>query len=433
MGSFYDFTVGGPEDGIKDVHVKIDSVVDAVKYQFEILRLDSKGVRGQPSLYDSHTPDYKIGLSPGTWEIRLRTFFSDETISDWGPPWRFYVPYAKPTQYYPRAGSFIDPKDEKDNTVELVWEGQPDVTYYRVYVYLNGRPYKTYKSETAKTKIVLPHKGRYHWFVIPYSWEMKENVAVTLKKGAFDFTIKPYVPLKLGAAEEPSYLYAWGRYWTSYIDYLGKNYDVNGIVYQKLYAGTGELALGYWHRKSQFGLLTHASLSGFLIHSTTYNYGHLGADVGYRMMFEHGGRLRFWGGISYYEFPELIRDPYNNPEHIDYHRIKNYGPQFQVSYMDQFTFNPDYGWHAYLVAYYGAVSMGTPNGLPAIPQWSYTAGLFATWKRKVDEKWMIGYSFKQENARYKTLDHNGIDNSTLTQGHFLNLSIELGLTKDHYK
>jgi len=65
----------------------------------------------------------------------------------------------------------------------------------------------------------------------------------------------------------------------------------------------------------------------------------------------------------------MIRDPYFNSEHIDYHRIKNYGPQFSTVYMDDFRINPDYGWHATPLPTWRQLTRHSERPA-ANPQWS---------------------------------------------------------------
>ena len=127
-----------------------------------------------------------------------------------------------------------------------------------------------------------------------------------------------------------------------------------------------------------------------------------------------------------------MRNYYLDGSPINYQRGKNLGPQFQISYMDDFKFDPDFGWQAYATAYNGVKDMGTPNHLPQAPQWTFTLGLFGTYKFSEDQKWMIGYAYRQEKMRYRTSGPSGVDDQSTLAGNYLNLSVEFGLN-DHYK
>ncbi len=428
---YYSFRVQGPAPGTKDMQVSATPSPRAVKYQFEFLKLDRLGERGSSSVFESPVPDFKIAIAPGTYEARVRTFFSDKSVSDWSPPWQFFVPYEKVRPISPTDGEEIDPIDF-DQKVTFKWHPQQDVTFYKVYVYEpDGTFVKAFESEKPEVEGTLEHDKLYRWLVIPYSANQSDIKPPEMPDYATRVKIKKYIPLLMADSEEPSHIYAWGRYYTSMIDYEGRNYDLNSKVSQPIYGGTGELALGYWHRKSRLGLLAHGGLSGFAIGENVYNYANAGLHLGYRHFTADGRRLRIWLGWSYQEFPEFLRDPFI--KNYDYHRVKTGGPQLQVSYMGDFERWPKYGWHVYGTVFRGQQGIETPNGLDPVPQFSFTLGAFGTYKWTDDQKWMLGYAYRQENIRYKSNDRTGLDNYSFTSGHYLNLSIEWGLSKQKYK
>lgn len=429
--NYYSFRIQGPAPGTKDMQITATESPRATKYQFEFLKLDAKGERGDSSVFESPVPDFKIAIAPGTYEARVRTFFSDNSISDWSPPWQFFVPYEKVRVISPSDNTVLDPIDFQ-HPVTLKWHPQLDVHHYVVYIYdPQGGFVKSYSSEKPTVDITLEHNRMYRWLVIPYSANQSEIKPPEMPDYATRLKVDRYIPLLMATSEEPSHIYGWGRYYTSMIDYQGRNYDLNSKVEQPIYGGTGEVALGYWHRKSHFGLLGHVGLSGFEVNNSIYNYASGGLHLGYRYFMENGNRLRLWLGYAYQEFPEFLRDPFL--KNYDYHRIDTAGPQLQISYMGDFANHPKYGWHVYGTLYRGIEGMQTPNGLPIVPEISFTLGAFGTYKWTDDQKWMLGYAYRQENIRYKSNDRTGLDNFSQTTGHYLNLSIEFGLTKQKYK
>lgn len=433
---FFRFETLGPPQGAKDVTVFAKEMEHVERYQYEFLKLDRLGERGGAALFDSNTPDFKISMAPGMYEVRLRTFFKDGSVSDWSPPSRFFVPYLKVKIKEPITKAFVDPTDDERAKVYVAWEPQPDVHHYLVHFYdINGKYITTTRTETNETMVELPADAKYKWTVVPYSTGQNDEPPPPAPDSADDppeFKIGNYIPLALKASEEPSHLYGWGRYWTSMIDYQSYNTDGNSKVVQPIFGGTGELAVGYWHRKSRFGALLTGGTSGFWLddNNKTYHWSYAGLQVGYRKFLENGNRLRLWGGINYQEFPEIKRDPF--VMNFDYYRVKNYGPSFQISYMGDFDRWPKYGYHGYSTFYYSTVGLETPNKLPQHPQLSYTLGVFGTYKYSEDQKWMIGYSYKKESVTYDTNDRSQKANYSETTGHYLNLSIEIGLD-EHYK
>ncbi len=429
--TYYSFRVQGPAPGTKDMQVTATASPRAVKYQFEFLKLDRLGERGNSSVFESPVPDFKISIAPGTYEARVRTFFDDKSVSDWSPPWQFFVPYEKVRPIAPADNEEIDPQDF-EQPVKFKWHPQLDVNHYKLYVYdTEGNFVKSYETEKPEVDGTLDHGKSYRWLVVPYSANQSEIKPPEMPDYASRVKVKTYIPLLMSSSEEPSHIYGWGRYYTSMIDYEGSNYDLNSRVNQPIYGGTGEVALGYWHRKSRLGLLGHVGLSGFAIEDRVYNYASGGLHVGYRHFMQNGNRLRVWLGYAYQEFPEFLRDPFI--KNYDYHRVKTAGPQLQVSYMGDFDNYPKYGWHVYGVVYQGAKGIETPNGLDPVPELSFTLGAFGTYKWTDDQKWMLGYAYRQENIRYKSNDRTGLDNYSTTSGHYLNLSIEFGLAKQKYK
>lgn len=431
-----DFLVAGdepvePEEdkGTSEVSIAVNPLPEAKGYQIE-LRRPSRQL-GTDRIFDSPTADFKIAIPYGEWRLRVRAIFADGTISKWSSVSPFEVPFPGIKILRPARGEVLDPDDDLKSSVDMEWLAQPGTHHYLIYIYdEEGKFVHAFASRAPSATIQLPAGHAYRWNVVARG-PGEAVPELKLPKDAPTFRIEKYVLLQLAASEEPSDVYGWGRYWISSIDYHGRNQDLNSQVSQKMYVSSGEVAMGYWNRKTQLGALVHGELSGFIIGPTTYNYVNAGVDFGYRKIYESGSRLRMWIGGAYREFPELLRRVNLADSPIDYHRVGGYGPQMQISYMGDFS--PKYGWHTYMTAYQSVNGLATPNHLTQIPEWTYTVGLFTTYKYDENQKWMLGYSYRRENLRYKSTDQSGIDNVSSTTGHFLNLSVEFGLSASHAK
>ena len=387
----------------------------------------------------------KLPLAPGTYELRTRSLNKGGTVGDWGA-WQSFevqakVAAEKPPAHLPRLpdvelispslNSIIVPTDDLDTPVTFEWSGLADARLYLLYIYdSHGAIFASYKVTESRKVVELPHNMHFRWNAVALREGEDPLLSPARPETAIPFSITNYVYLKLAPGEEPAHIYGWGRYILSNADYTGRNGDWNSTVQQKIYAGQTEGAVGYWLRRSPFGWLLHGGLSGFRLDKSHY-YVDAGLHFGHRKIFAGGGRLRTWLGLSYREAPEVFRNFYNNPNQIDVHRVRNYGPQLQMSYLNDF-FNSDFGWHAFSTIYYGAESAGTPNHLKQIPQFTFTTGLFLTYKENPDRKWMAGYTFKQENVRYKSTSSLGAENSSSLTGHYFSLSVEFGLA-EHYR
>lgn len=416
--------------------IELNPSPNADFYQVEV----RVGKTAEPLSYNvaGENPRLKLSLAAGKYELRTRSLNKGGSVGEWGE-WQLFEVQAKVVLprlpdvelTSPAANSKIEPTDDLDTPVNFEWNAVSGASLYLLYIYdSHGAIFASYKVTESHKKVELPHDMHFRWNVVALREGEDPLLSPSRPETAIPFSIINYVYLKLTATEEPSHIYGWGRYILSNADYTGRNGDWNSTVKQKIYAGQTEGALGYWLRRSHFGWLMHGGLSGFRLEQSHY-YVDAGVHFGHRKIFDGGGRLRTWLGFSYHEAPEVFRNFYNNPNHIDFHRVRSYGPQLQLSYLNDF-FNSDFGWSVFSTLYYGAGSAGTPNHLKQIPQFTFTTGLFLTYRENADRKWMTGYTFKQENVRYRSTSSFGSDNTSSLTGHYFSLSVEFGLA-EHYR
>ncbi len=426
---YNEFRVGAPVSSTRGTTIRATPVPRAEKYQFEFLKLDNLGERGFASIYESQNAELPVSLASATYEVRVRTFFSDGSVSDWSAPSNFIVPFDEVDVLGPEDGFLYENLDDIIPYVDLSWHPQEDVHRYVVYLYdRDGNFIRTFKTPESRIHLELPDNKTYRWHVIAHSAGQEDIKPPPVNAKMRSFHIAKKDPLGLGRTEEPASIYAWGRYWTSKMNYDSRSYDLDSRVRQQIYGGTGEVALGYWNETTNLGLLGAVSVTGFNIDDQIYNYASGGLHVGYRVNYWRGARLRVWTGWNYTEFPEIRRHPIYKD--VDFYRIKSMGPQIQVSFMDSFRWSPDFGYHIYGIVYRNFLGIETPNGLYQVPTNSYTGGLFGTYKWNQQFKLQVGYSYKHEEIRYKSTDRTGNDNFSLVNGHFLNLSLEIGLTEE---
>lgn len=421
----YQFRIAGPPADSRPITVSAKALPGAVKYQFEFLKLGSLGEIKSASVIEGQLNELKSHLAPGTYEVRVRSCYADQSTSDWSVPFKFFVPSLPAKTTYPAAKSTIEPTDDLNSKVQFEWQAVPDAHHYLVYVYDQDGNYLT-RFESTEPKVIgtLEHAKDYQWMVLPYSFDQNHIDHPKIDQSLSTFSIKPYTPLRLAAAEEPNNIYSWARYYTSITDYVGKNYDLNSLVNQKIYVNALEAAVGFWHRQSRFGLLAHGGVSGFIVENHLHNFANAGLHLGYRYISTGGTRIRAWLGTTYLEFPEFLKSPY--VDLVDYKRIKSLGPQLQLSYMDELRGKPNYGYHLYAVFFQQAKSLSTPNGLPQEEHLNYTLGVFGTYRASEQMKWQLGYAYKHESIEYKSSDRSGENNSSTFSGHYINLSLEWG-------
>ncbi len=438
--AWHDFSVDEPNETLRSVFFQIAEQKKVKFYQFEFVKFTGGNQTTEPSQYDSYTPDVRIRLGPGKYEVRARNVYADNSKSDWNAPQTFYVEIPPPTLVAPKNGDLLEPTDHELSKVMLKWKKVREAARYQVTVFRDSDG-KIVLNEFTKDNYFdarLPHETKYHWQVLAYNpdekdkgpgsdrWPAAEN-STKPKLPSNVFSIDTYIKLELTNSEEPSQLYAWASHRSSMIGYIANNYDNGTALTNNVFGGTGEVALGYWHRKTDYGLLGVAALSGFTIESQTYLYNSASVLFGKRYKLGGNKRLRWWAGASYHETPEIQSDLYVT--NITFGKIAGYGPEARLSFM--FDVTEKIGGHLFTQLNYVPFILETPNGQPAVTPIAYGIGLQGT--RRLDNGWigMLGYSYQAEQAGYGSFDRTGKPNVITWSGHFLTLSLQFGLEESY--
>jgi hypothetical protein len=422
--------LAAPTNG-KVVTIDVAGDPNAQLYQYELVKFSKDNKPGGASLIESKDTRFKMRLAPGLYELRVRSVLVNRAYSEWSRPERFYVKLPYPELITPENRITMVSVDNWHNPVDMTWSAVPDANKYILRVLEKDTKNVMAVRETSSNfaSVDLEHDKTYEWSVTALSYGEKPDEAMLKGAPSRVIFITKYSRLDLSQAEESSHLYGWYRHWVSNIHYVGKNYDKNSQYDQQIFGGTGELAMGWWNRHNGWGMLVDGSLSGFLIEDKYFNYMAAGLNVGRRIKVSDTGRLRYWFGVEYFEFPDFVVSPYENEFH--YARVKTIGPQVQVSYLGDF--NEEWGYHVYLQGYYPVMATRTPTGNSFMPAPSGRFGLLATWKYSDDVKLMAGYSYRYETYGYSSNSYLGARNSSEYAGHFLNFAIEIGLSKQKFK
>lgn len=423
LAPYQRFSVLTPDTDGRGTLIKITGHPKAYKYQFEVVGVDKTDETSQPSIVDSYDPSYRFRLPPGEYEMRARHIFPDETKSEWSPPARFFIKRFVPKLVGPTKDEEVESTSDDDSKVTLRWAKDETASKYKVFVFDSEN--KLILTETTSENFVtvkLPHEADYKWGVRAYSArepasEMKPDQATGT------FRINKYIPLEMNVAEEPSQFYGWAKHVSSMESYYGENYDNNSIVRQDIFGGEGEAAVGYWWRKTRFGVLAHASLAGFLYEGTIYNYTNYGLHLGYRHLLPNGDRVRVWLGVNYREIPEVLTHPFTTE--VNYSKIKSMGPQLQGSFLR--PIDDKWAFMATGSLFYSAEDRGTPLDTEQVPQLSYRLSLMGAYKYSSDIRLVGGYSYKVEAGAYYSADTPGAINKSQVSGHYLSLMLEYAL------
>jgi hypothetical protein len=422
LGPYFSFNVVEPSDEAKGTTIKISSDPQAKKYEVEVVGVSKDEHTSAPSIVETPDPEYKFKLPPGEYEMRARSVHDDASTTAWSAPSRFFIRHAPPQVEGPSSNTQIEDTGDPTNKVTLRWKKQPNAGTYQVGVFNDkDELVLTKKTKDNFLEVELPPDMKYKWGVRAYS---NREIASEMmaSEATSTFSIDKYIPLALTSAEEPSQFYGWAKQVTSQADYIGANWDTNTNVQEKLLGGETEAAVGYWWRKTKFGLLAQTSVEGFNYQGSNYFYGNYGVNVGYRSLLDNGDRLRFWVGAQDRETPEVLASEAG----ITFSKLKSLGPQLQVAYLH--SFSETTGIQVTAAGYYSLVNQGTPNGEAQNPTLSYRASVMGTYMWSRDLRLAAGYAYQLEQASYGSTDR-GRTNTSSISGNYLSLMAEFALEK----
>jgi hypothetical protein len=423
--NYTNFKITTPDDDARGTLVKINKHPRAIKYQFEVVSVAENDVTGEPSIVDSYEPTVRLRFPPGEYEMRARNIYSDNSISQWSAPSRFFIKQFMPRKIYPEIATEIDPTDNEKAKVPLKWTTDSKNAFFRVFVFdLEGN--LVFSKRTKETEIIaeVPHNRKYRWTVRAYSSREPASGVVDPNDSDFNgFSVAEYIPLSLASGEEGSQLYGWAKHISSIEDYSSNNFEENARVKQTIFGGEGEGAIGYWSRKLRVGVLAHASLAGLIYEGQNYNYANYGVHVGKRFLLDNGDRLRVWLGVTYREMPEVITNPFTSK--VVYSRINSLGPQLQTQYIRPLS--DKWGLNFMGSVYLSQQDQGTPNGEDQLQRTSFRFSALASYNKSKELRYLAGYTYRLEESAYKSIDVPTELNSAKISGHYLSFMIEWSL------
>ena len=424
---WHGFKVDAPNETLRQVYFQIGATKNVKLYQFEFVKFIKENEAGEPSVQESHTPDARIRLKPGVYEVRVRNVFEDDSKSDWSSPEKFFVAIPPPDLLTPINHKVVESTDDLKSKVTLKWKSIPEADHFRVRVFSkDGSLAADVTTKDTALDVFLPHDTDYKWEVVAFNRDepSREPASVTPNAATAEFSINSYIKLELAKSEEPSQLYAWSRYQASMIGYEADNFDHGTRLRQSVFGGTGELAVGYWHRKTNYGVLVAGSMSGFTIGSQTYTYKNGSLLAGRRFKLSGSKRVRVWAGLTHQETPEIESDI--TATQISFDKISGWGPEVRASY--NFDVTENLGMHLFAGGTYITSVGETPNGL-GIQQAPirYSFGIQGTKTLKNGWIGMLGYTYQAESASYGSFDAPNHFNSIQWSGHFLSLALQFGL------
>jgi hypothetical protein len=419
----YKFRILKPSAELFPAEVKLAAKLHAVKYQFELIQIRDDDTTTDPSIYENHEPTFIGRLAPAEYELRVRSIFSTGEFSAWSSPRNFFVRLPKPSLVTPVDNLRIIATDEDKAEVFFRWTKVKGANRYTVVV--NDEQGRQVLEEVVKGNeawLKVPHHQKYTWTAVPQMKREKDRSPASTPD-VQSFTVSEYVRLELGKAEEPSQLYSWGRSTFASTTYTAQNYDSHSFINQPVFMTSGEVALGYWHRLTNFGVLFQGSIWGMDIDGVqkiTYNASTL---LGYRMRFSGSKRARIWGGWSWRQTPEILVD--GQLATVNIKTIMNMGPTLLGTFTN--AWNDKWGYQLFGGTYYGMNAVRTPNNLPQEQYLTFFTSAYATYKWGKRAQINAGYTYQIDEAGYGSNDRTGSTNHVKYSGHYLSLLLIYGL------
>lgn len=417
------FSIKKPSRELFPTEITVERKLHAVNYQFELIQIHDDESTSDPTIYESNDPIFRAELAPSEYELRVRTFFSNGEFSQWSAPKGFFVRLPKPVLTYPTADLPIISNDPDQADAYLTWKPVEGADRYRVTV-KNSKGETIWEKEVKdnEANIKVPHNDTYTWTAAPLL-KRETDRSPAAEAPPATFKMSKYIQLKLGPSEEPSQFYSWTRGIYANTAYRADNYDAHSFINQPIYATTGEIALGYWHRLTNVGILLTGGMTGIDIAGTqrlTYNYS---ANMGYRWKLKNAKRARAWLGYSNRQTPEVVVDGLLRTFSIK--TIENAGPQLLGTFAN--TFSDKFGYQLFGGMYYGMIPTRTPNGLPQSKYFTYYASAYGTYRYSPMITGLLGYTYQIDEAGYQSNDRTGSDNHVRYAGHYISLALIFGL------
>lgn len=222
--------------------------------------------------------------------------------------------------------------------------------------------------------------------------------------------------------------YGIASYLITMMNFKGKNFDSNSVSAFEGVGGTGRLGAGYLSQLSPWGFLGVVDLSGIALDGYgNYTFASFEFNGIYRLPQGNLGEIRHQFGLYYKELPELIANNSNNTLK-ETHLLKYAGPHYGFEYW--YALTSKLGLQVNTHLYPGLFTVKTPTSQKIVPSASYQLGVFGSYRLKKNMTGLLGYTFRHDQAQYKSADSGlnpGETNSATIEGNYLNLFLEWAL------
>ncbi|UYL09699.1 hypothetical protein B9G69_003810 [Bdellovibrio sp. SKB1291214] len=420
-------TVPSNEEEKTNLEFRWDPVGGADQYAFELTSDDGKTKISEIV----KEPKFKTSVPVAnsyTWKVTAQN--SEGISSDATSVSQFTVtgkPLAPPAIVKPES-MFVR---------EIKWSRPDYIKEYEVIV-VRANPatkkwekVRTYENYTADS---LPFDSSWEGGKYQILIRAKSDLRPASQQSKIMFDVRDgdrsaaaeYTALVRRSIEKTNGWYAIASYLVTDMKYSGTNPEKNSQVAYDAFGGTGRVGLGWNGRKSPWGFLTIADLSGFTINGEIRTFASLEANAVYKQPVGDRAELRYQMGLFYKELPETIGDPFTGVSQNE--MVSAIGPHGGVEYW--YSLTPKWGVQLNAHVYASVAKVSTPNGQDISPSISTQFGILGSYRFSDKFTGLMGYARREDRMSYKAVPSttnfalDGDVNESVIVGNYINFFAE---------
>ncbi|WP_413558041.1 hypothetical protein [Bdellovibrio sp. HCB209] len=415
------------DDEKTDVEFKWDPVGGADTYTFELNSEDGK-VKINETLKE---PRFKTSIPVAanySWKVTAQ---NDEGISSDATSVAEFTVMGKAIE----APSISKP--ESEFVRDIKWSRPDHIKEYEVIV-ARANPatkkwdvVKTYENYTEDT---LPFDSSWEGGKYQVIVKAKSELRPTSPSSKIMFDVRQgdrsaaaeYTALVRKSIEKTSGWYGIASYLVTDMKFSGTNPEKNSQVAYDAFGGTGRLGLGWTNRKSNWGFLAIADMSGFTVSGEVRTFAALEVNAVYKQPIGDRAEIRYQVGGFYKEIPETIGDPFTGTS--ENQTISALGPHVGAEYW--YSLTPKWGLQLNAHLYASVMKVSTPNGQDIDPSMSTQFGILGSYRFTERFTGLFGYARREDRMSYKSVpsDTNfaldGDVNESVVVGNYINFFAE---------
>lgn len=169
----------------------------ASSYELEITKVVGS-TKKKPVAFKTKKPEWKGNVSPGTYELKLRSIDARGVAGEWGEVIAIKIGLPTVNLVSPADKAVLKNSSDEKLKVKFAWKDIPGAKEYRLnFQKVGEEKFEIVKTESTESEVELAAGEKYKWFVIADSEEGTESDA---PENPFTFAVEA-APLSLPTVE----------------------------------------------------------------------------------------------------------------------------------------------------------------------------------------------------------------------------------------